>query len=122
MSNYPLTLGADNIIGSDAADVFDGYNDDDGAGLTGGTDLLSGLAGNDTFLVDSEYSLVNGTIDGGADMDTVIAYGFDLGSLEFQNVEVLIVNTYDFSLSISQANAFSSIRATFLVCWSFGSI
>ncbi len=45
MSNYPLTLGADNIIGSDAADVFDGYNDDDGAGLTGGTDLLSGLAG-----------------------------------------------------------------------------
>jgi len=109
---YHLTLESETLDGTNAADTFDGHKPDDGLGETGGADTLSGLGGDDLFLLNSEYSLVSGLIDGGADTDTVRAYGFDLGSLVFQNVEILSVESTEFGASLSQLNAFSSITSS----------
>jgi Ca2+-binding RTX toxin-like protein len=111
MATYRLTTASEAKTGSNNADIFDGYKDDDGLGETGGTDTLSGRGGDDLFLLKSEYSL-GGLIDGGEGTDTVRAYGFDLGSLTFQNVEVLSVESFEFGASITQLNAFSTITSS----------
>src|SRR5215204_3769450 len=95
MATYRLTTASEAKTGSNNADIFDSYKDDDGLGETGGTDTLSGRGGDDLFLLKSEYTLVSGLIDGGEGTDTVRAYGFDLGSLTFQNVEVLSVESVE---------------------------
>jgi Ca2+-binding RTX toxin-like protein len=114
MAIFRLTTASETKNGSNKADTFDGYKSDDGLGETGGTDTLRGGGGDDLFLLDSNYSLVSGLIDGGNDTDTVRAYGFDLGSLTFQNVEILSVESYEFGASIAQLNAFSTITSSVL--------
>jgi Ca2+-binding RTX toxin-like protein len=114
MAIFRLTTASETRNGTNKADTFDGYKIDDGLGETGGTDTLSGRGGNDLFLLDSNYSLVTGVIDGGNDTDTVQAYGFDLGSLTFQNVEILSIESYEFSATIAQLNAFSTITSSLL--------
>lgn len=114
MAIYRLTTASETKTGTSGADVFDGYNGDDGLGETGGTDMLSGLGGEDVFLIDTESVLVGGVIDGGADTDTVRAYGFDLGALAFQNVEMLSVESGEFGATIAQLNAFSTITSSAL--------
>ena len=112
MAIYRLTTADETRTGGSNADTFDGYKTDDGFGETGGTDMLSGGGGDDLFLLDSQYSLVSGLIDGGADTDTVRAYGFDLGSLAFQNVEILSVESVEFGATIAQLNSFSGITTS----------
>lgn len=112
MATYRLTTGADSRTGTNSADTFDGYPDDDGLGATGGNDTLFGRGGADLFLLKSEYSLVSGLIDGGSDIDTVRAYGFELGTLTFQNVEILSVESYEFGASIAQLASFSTITSS----------
>lgn len=110
MATYRLTTASESRTGTNDADIFDGYKADDGLGETGGTDTLSSRGGDDVFLLGS--GLVSGVIDGGNDTDTVRAYGFDLGSLTFQNIEVLSVEAFEFSASIAQLNAFSTITTS----------
>lgn len=112
MATYVLTTGNDVVAGGNGADTFDGYSLDNGVGATGGVDSLSGGGGADLFLFNSEYSLVSGTVDGGTGTDTVRAYGFDLGSLVFSNVEVLSIESYSFGAQISQLNQFATITTT----------
>src|SRR5688572_5796814 len=114
MTIFRLTTASETRNGSNNADTFDGYKIDDGLGETGGTDTLLGRGGDDLFLLDSNYSLVSGLIDGGNDTDTVRAYGSDLGSITFQNVEVLSVESYEFGATIAQLNAFSTITSSLL--------
>jgi serralysin len=114
MAVFRLKTASETRTGTNNADTFDGYKLDDGLGETGGTDTLSGRGGDDLFLLDSNYSLVSGLIDGGNDTDTVRAYGFDLGSLTFQNVEILSIESPEFGASIAQLNAFSTITSSLL--------
>lgn len=112
MATYRLTINSDVRNGTEAADTFDGYEADDGFGATGGTDTLAGRGGDDVFLINSEYSDVAGSIDGGADADTVKAYGFDLGSISFTTVETLSIEAYEFGATIAQLNAFSTLTTS----------
>ncbi len=111
MTTYVLTTGNDTRNGTNGADTFDGYAGDDGIGATGGTDTLNGRGGNDIFLIDRQLTSVAGTIDGGADTDTVHAYGYDLGTLTFLNVEILSIDAFEFSARLDQLNAFSTITS-----------
>ena len=112
MATYVLTAGNDMVAGGNSDDIFDGYSLDDGVGATGGVDSLSGGGGTDLFILNSEYSLVSGSVDGGAGTDTVRAYGFDMGSLVFSNVEVLSIESYAFGAQISQLNQFATITTS----------
>lgn len=116
MATYLLTTGDDVVDGTAGADTFDGYAGDDGIGQTGGTDTLRGFGGNDRFLIDGYSGAVAGTIDGGADRDTVLTYG-GLHELSFLNVEVLSVQrnfqNYELTASIAQLSAFSTITSAF---------
>ena len=112
MATYVLTVGNDIHAGGNSNDTFDGYSLDNGVGATGGLDNLSGGGGADLFLLNSEYSLVAGSIDGGTGVDTVRAYGFDMGSLVFSNVEILSIEFYAFGAQISQLNEFATITTS----------
>ncbi|MTV32257.1 hypothetical protein GJ654_14805, partial [Rhodoblastus acidophilus] len=70
--------GSDNIQGGDGADTISAIDD--------GFDSLSGGAGADTFVI-MGGSGGGGTVDGGADIDTV--KGAILGGYSYSNVEVL---------------------------------
>ena len=112
MTTYVLTAGNDTFAGGNASDTFDGYSLDNGVGATGGVDSLSGGGGTDLFILNSEYSLVSGSIDGGTGTDTVRAYGFDMGTIAFSNVEVLSIESYAFGAQIAQLNEFATITTS----------
>ena len=112
MTTYVLTAGDDTFAGGNASDTFDGYSLDNGVGATGGVDSLSGGGGTDLFILNSEYSLVSGSIDGGTGTDTVRAYGFDMGTIAFSNVEVLSIESYAFGAQIAQLNEFATITTS----------
>lgn len=112
MADFVLTVGNDTYAGGNSNDTFDGYGGDDGFGATGGVDNLSGGGGSDLFILDSQYSLVSGSIDGGAGNDTVRAYGTDMGTLTFSNVETLSIESYAFGAQIAQLNAFTTITTS----------
>ncbi|WP_232627912.1 calcium-binding protein [Methylobacterium sp. Leaf118] len=111
MATFRLTVDDEIRNGTGTGDLFDGYDSDDGFGFTGGNDTLRGLGGNDTFLLNVSTAVTRGLIDGGADTDTVVAYGFDLGQLNFQNVEILSIESGEFGASIAQLAAFSTITS-----------
>ena len=101
----------DTVHGGGGADTMSGVHQD---GRSGGTDLLFGDAGADTF----QLRLQSGTIDGGAGVDTVVAYqsnfGFglrlgDLGDASFVNVERLVAGPNVTYATLAQLNSFAKI-------------
>jgi Ca2+-binding RTX toxin-like protein len=112
MAAYVLTVGNDTFVGGNSNDTFDGYTLDNGVGTTGGVDELKGGGGADLFMLNSEYSLVAGSIDGEIGTDTVRTYGFDMGTLVFSNVEILSIESYSFGAQISQLNEFATITTS----------
>jgi len=101
MATIPLTSGDDNLTGTTTKDLFTGPG--------GGTDTLAGLSGKDVFEIAAGAA---GTVDGGKGNDTVIATGFDLGTMSFTNVERLNLGLGGITASAAQLSAFSHIYTT----------
>jgi serralysin len=101
MADYTLTLNVDNYGGTDEVDTFHGPG--------GGADILKGGAGNDVFYLDS---LQVGSVDGGADSDSVIAQNNEFAqTLTFSAVEKLGFLTTNFYATITQLNRFATWTA-----------
>ncbi|MBB5220433.1 Ca2+-binding RTX toxin-like protein [Amaricoccus macauensis] len=113
--SFTNTRYNDVVYGNGGDDRFVGVYQDT---LSGGTDQLYGGGGADTF----EVRRQNGTIDGGAGTDTVIAQAFqlypwspyrgpgDLGDLSFTNVEKLVINSWSVTFAtVGQLNSFAQI-------------
>jgi Ca2+-binding RTX toxin-like protein len=101
MATFPLTSNDDNLVGTTSKDLFTGPG--------GGTDTLSGLSGKDVFEIASGAA---GTVDGGKGNDTVVATGFDLGTMSFTNVERLDLGLGGITASAAQLSAFKHIYTT----------
>lgn len=98
MAIFELSAAGDNYTGALAADLFSGPG--------GGIDTLGGGGGDDEFDIDSKQA---GTIDGGAETDTVKMLENQMGDVTFSNVETLRLETSNLYTSVKQLNAFSSI-------------
>jgi serralysin len=106
--------GNDILEGGAGNNILDGGEGNDSiayASNPGGTQVLTGGAGNDYFDL---YGVVDpsdvGTVDGGADTDTVRAY--ELGSFSFSNVEVLDATAGVAYGTATQLSSFGTITDT----------
>lgn len=101
MTDFTLTTGDDSFVGGNGDDLF--------SGPAGGTDDLRGRNGADVFEIQSDE---HGRIDGGAGNDTVRSLGFNLGSLNFSDVEALDLASGGISATAAQLSSFAHISSS----------
>jgi Ca2+-binding RTX toxin-like protein len=106
MATYLLTSGDDHITGTDGADRFE-----EGDFTSGGTDLLNGAGGDDTFvIVDGSAGSV---IDGGDGVDTLVHhYSGYLWQTTYKNIEILDVGLPELRFTANQLVVFKTILST----------
>jgi Ca2+-binding RTX toxin-like protein len=93
--------GTDILNGGDGLDHLYG----------GGNDILNGGNGNDTIYLNLTGS---GAIDGGADIDGIVANASSLGSFAFKNVEYLS-SSHSLSGKLAQFNEFQGISVAGII-------
>ena len=94
MTTYTGTVGNDSIIGSDDADVIDGFEGNDTLDGRGGADLIHGGAGNDRLVGGGDLSI--DTLAGGAGNDTYVVNSgetLDQATLDIIGADLVIEAT-----------------------------
>src|ERR1044072_6761452 len=106
MSNFPGTSGNNTQNGTNNADKFD-YSQ-------GGDDTLSGLGGNDTFIMGSSLTAAD-TINGGTGNDTLKLagnYTFTFGAAVQSTEPIKLANGFDYNLGFNDVNVASNATLT----------
>lgn len=112
MATYTLNGNANNIIGTNLADIFKGFS--------GGNDFLRGMGGNDRFEINN-WSQQRGTIDGGVGIDRFVMVGHNNHTFNAQlkiiGVEELWADEPNLYASVVQLNAFQKFVPTNAENW-----
>ncbi|MCW5736793.1 MAG: VCBS domain-containing protein [Enhydrobacter sp.] len=100
--------GNDTLGGGTGNNIVDGGNGNDTVVFSGGVDTVTGGAGDDVLRLDTYYTGLLGTMDGGTGTDTV--RGFDLTQFTYTDVEIAdAFGSSRMLVSVAQLATFNTI-------------